>query len=328
MLGKSNRFVSMVAAGAAAVAVALPVRAATWDMPTPYPDANFHTKNIVQFAKDVEAGTGGAVKIKVHSNGSLFKHPEIKNAVRSGQVPIGEFLVSLLGNESQVFAVDSLPFLASDYASAKKLWAASKKATDQTLAKQGVMVLYSVPWPPQGIYVKKTLSTIADMKGIKFRTYNASTAQLAKLAGAVPTQVEVPDIPQAFSTGRVDAMITSPSTGVNSKAWDFVSNYYDTQAWLPKNIVVVNVKAFRALDKKAQDAIMRAAAAAEERGWTASMKETEEMTKMLSDKGMKVHKPSAELMTGLKKVGAEMAAEWQKKAGADGAAILKAYHGK
>lgn len=328
MLGKSNRFVSVIAAGAAAVAVALPVRAATWDMPTPYPDANFHTKNIVQFAKDVEAGTGGGVKIKVHSNGSLFKHPEIKNAVRSGQVPIGEFLVSLLGNESAVFAVDSLPFLATDYASAKKLWAASKKATDQTLAKQGLMVLYSVPWPPQGIYVKKTLSTIADMKGIKFRTYNASTAQFAKLAGAVPTQVEVPDIPQAFSTGRVDAMITSPSTGVNSKAWDFVNNYYDTQAWLPKNIVVVNVKAFRALDKKTQDAIMKAAAAAEDRGWKASMQETEDMTKMLSDKGMKVHKPSAELMTGLKKVGAEMAAEWQKKAGADGAAILKAYHGK
>jgi TRAP-type C4-dicarboxylate transport system substrate-binding protein len=297
-------------------------------MPTPYPEGNFHTKNILQFAQDVDKATNGGIKIKVHSNGSLFKHPEIKNAVRSGQVPIGEILLSLLGNESQVFAVDSLPFLAASYDAARKLWDASRDATNKVFDQQGLMVLYSVPWPPQGIYMRKEMKTIDDMKGIKFRTYNPTTTQLAKLAGAVPTQVEAADIPQAFSTGRVDAMITSASTGANTKAWDFVSHYHDTQAWLPKNVVIVNKKSFRALDKKVQDVIMKAAKDAEERGWKASVEEAQVMTKMLGDKGIKVVKPGPELMAGLAKVGDQIAKEWAEKAGSDGAAIIKAFSGK
>ena len=296
-----------------------------WDMPTPYPDANFHTQNIIKFAADVQRLSNGGLEIKVHSNGSLFKHPEIKNAVRGGQVPAGEFLLSLLSNENPVFEVDSVPFLATSYADAKKLWAASHRKTAQLLDKEGLMVLYAVPWPPQGLYAKKPINTIDDLKGVKFRAYNATTQKLASLAGAVPTQVEVPDIPQAFSTGRVDAMITSPSTGANSKAWDFVKYYYDAQGWLPKNVIVVNKKAFRRLDKKLQRAVLDAAKAAEPRGWQMSMAETKEKTDTLSKNGMIVSKPSPALMSGLKKIGAQMTDAWLKKAGADGQAILKAY---
>jgi len=328
MFGSVSQTIRMFFAGAVVVGFSAAATAATWDMPTPYPEGNFHTKNILQFAQDIDKATGGALKIKVHSNGSLFKHPEIKNAVRSGQVPIGEILLSNLGNESPIFAVDSLPFLAANYDAAKKLWNASREATNKLFDQQGMMVLYSVPWPPQGIYTRKELKTIDDMKGIKFRTYNPATSQLAKLAGAVPTQVEAADIPQAFSTGRVDAMIPSASTGVNSKAWDFVSHYHDTQAWLPKNVVLVNKKSFRALDKKTQDAILKAAKDAEERGWKASVEENVVMTKTLADKGVKVVTPSPELKAGLQKIGEQMSKEWAEKAGKDGEAILKAYRGK
>lgn len=301
-------------------------QAASWDMPTPYGDTNFHTVNIKAFADDVKAATKGKLEIKVHAGGSLFKHPEIKNAVRGGQVPIGEFLLSRLSNESPVFGVDSVPFLATDYASAKKLWAASRKKTDALLAKEGLMALFSVPWPPQGIYTKAAVSKIEDMKGMKFRAYNAATEQLAKLAGGVPTQVEVPDIPQAFATGRVEAMITSPSTGANTKAWDFVKHYYHAQAWLPKNIVVVNKKAFQRLDKATQKAVLDAAAKAEDRGWKASVVETESQMAVLKKNGMEVADPSAELKAGLKKIGTTMTADWAAKAGADGKAILDAYN--
>ncbi len=315
-------------AGSALILGAGSARTADWDMPTPYPDGNFHTKNIVQFAADVNKATGGAIKIKVYANGSLFRHPEIKNAVRGGQAQLGEILLSNFSHENPVFAVDSLPFLASNYDESAKLWAASRGAIDKILRQQGLMALYAVPWPPQGIYAKKELKTVDDMRGIKLRTYNPATSQLARLAGAVPTQIEVPDLPTGFATGRVEAMITSPSTGVNSKAWDYVSDYHDIQAWLPNNIVVVNLKTFQGLDKKTQDAIQGAAKAAEDRGLKASVSETESMTKMLADKGMKVRKPSAELMVGLKKIGDQMTAEWAQRAGADGAAILKAYRGK
>ncbi|MDH3235882.1 MAG: TRAP transporter substrate-binding protein [Alphaproteobacteria bacterium] len=299
--------------------------AANWDMPTPYGATNFHTVNIMKFAEDVKKATGGKLVIKVHPGGSLIKHPEIKNAVRNGQVPIGEFLLSRLSNENAVFQVDSIPFLASSYGAARKLWGASRGPIEKALAKQRLKVLYAVPWPPQGLYAKKNVGAVDDLKGVKFRAYNTAMERLAQLSGMVPTQVEVPDIPQAFSTGRVDAMITSPSTGANTKAWDFVSHFHHTQGWLPKNVVVVNARAFAKLPKAQQAALLAAAKAAEKRGWAASQAETEAKIAVMKKNGMTIVTPSATLMTGLKKIGGAMTDEWKKKAGADGAMILKAY---
>ncbi|BHH85803.1 TRAP transporter substrate-binding protein [Desulforhopalus sp. 52FAK] len=324
----TKRLVSTLTGITVGLGMSCSVMAATWDMPTPYPDKTFHTQNIAAFAKDIETATGGELKINIHSAGSLFKHPEIKNAVRGGQVPAGEFFLSLLSNEHAAFGADSQPFLATNYDEAKKLWDAQKPIVAKLLDKQGLMPLFSVPWPPQGLYTKKEIKTVEDLKGIKFRAYNATLELFANKIGAAPTQVEVPDIPQAFATGRVEAMVTSPSTGANSKAWDFVTHYTDIQAWLPKNIVVVSKKAFRKLDQKSQDAVLAAAQTAEDRGWEMSKKETAEKTAILKDNGIIVVTPSDELMKGLKDIGLEMIVEWQKSAGAEGEALLKAYEAK
>lgn len=310
---------------AALAGLALSAQAETWDMPTPYPDATFHTVNITEFAADVAAATDGALDIKVHSAASLFKHPEISRAVRSGQVPIGEFFLSLLANEDPAFGADSLPFLATNYEDAERLWAAQKDAISELLDDQGMMVLYSVPWPPQGLYSNGEINSVEDLAGLKFRTYNATLEEFANLAGAAPTQVENPDIPQAFSTGRVEAMITSPSTGVNSKAWDFLTHYTDIQAWIPKNVVVVNTRSFRRLDDTTQAAVLKAAAEAEARGWDMSRAETEAQTAVLAENGIIVVEPSEELMTGLREIGAQMLENWSAKAGDAGAALLSAY---
>lgn len=315
-----------VATGAALAVLGWSAQALTWDMPTPYGETNFHTVNIKQFARDVEAATDGSLTIKVHSAGSLFKHPEIKNAVRGGQVPIGEFLLSRLANENAVFQVDSIPFLATGYEDAERLWAASRPFVEKLLAEEGLQVLFSVPWPPQGLYARQEVDAIGDLKGVKFRAYNTATERLAELAGAVPTQVEVPDIPQAFATGRVEAMITSPSTGANTKAWDFVSHFHHTQAWLPKNIVVVNKRAFDRLDPAIQEAVLQAAAQGEDRGWRMSREETAEKIRILREHGMHIHDPpSRRLMQDLKSIGATMTEDWAERAGEDGRAILEAY---
>lgn len=317
----------LVAAAAIGLAGLASASAETkWDMPTPYGDSNFHTVNIAEFAKDVDGKTNGSLKIQIHSAGSLVKHPEIKNAVRKGVVPIGELLVSRLSNEDPVFGVDSVPFMANSYDAAWKLYQASKPALEKKLGEQGLQLLFAVPWPPQGIYTKKDVNTIDDLKGLKFRAYNAATERLAQLAGAVPTQVEVPDLPTAFSTGRVEAMITSPSTGANSKAWDYLDHYYDTQAWLPKNMVIVNKAAFDGLSDAEKAAVLEAAATAETRGWEASKKETADQTKVLADNGIKVAAPSAELQEALQKIGATMVDEWVASAGDDGKAIVDAFN--
>ncbi len=310
---------------AALAGLTISAQAETWDMPTPYPDATFHTANIHEFAADVAKATEGKLEIRVHSAGSLFKHPEISKAVRSGQVPAGEFFLSLLANDNPAFGVDSLPFLATSYDDAERLWAAQKGVIDGLLDEQGMMVLYAVPWPPQGLYTTKEINSVADLSGLKFRTYNATLEQFANLAGAAPTQVEVPDIPQAFSTGRVEAMITSPSTGVNSKAWDFLTHYTDIQAWIPKNVVVVNKRSFRRLDDATQAAVLEAAARAEARGWDMSRAETGAKVEELKANGITVITPSAELMDGLRAIGAQMLDSWKTEAGDAGAALLGAY---
>jgi TRAP-type C4-dicarboxylate transport system substrate-binding protein len=296
-----------------------------WDMPTPYPDGNFHTKNVIAFAADVDKATNGSLKIAVHSAGSLFKHPEIKRAVRQGTAPIGEILESLASNEAPVYGLDSVPFLATGYDAAKKLYAAQKPYLEKQLAKEGLMLLYSVPWPPQGLYSKKHITKIEDLKGLKFRTYNAMIGRIAALVGAIPTQIEVPDLPTAFATGRVDVMITSASTGVDTKAQDYLNYYIETEAWLPRNIVFVNKAAFDKLTPDQQKAVLAAAKTAEERGWKMSVEEKTVKTNALKAAGIKVEPPTPALKAGLSKVGETITAEWEKQAGADGAAMLAAY---
>jgi len=316
---------AVLATGLVAGMVSLPAWAEKWDMPTPYGPKTFHTVNIMQFADEVKAATGGKLEITVHPNGSLFKHPDIKNAVRGGQVQMGEILMSLLENENAVFGLDAVPFLATDYNAAKKLWASSKKTVEGLFDKDGIMVLYTVPWPPQGLYTKKEINTANDLKGLKFRAQNKAGEQLAQQLGMVPTQVEVPDIPQAFSTGRVEAMMTSPTTGVDSKAWDYLTHFYHAQAWLPKDGILVNKRAFQKLDQGLQKTLLDLGAKAQERGWKMSMDETSTKLAELKAGGLKVADPNADLKASLKKVGDAMTEAWLGRAGADGKAIIDAY---
>jgi TRAP-type C4-dicarboxylate transport system substrate-binding protein len=312
----------------AAIAASLAISAAAqtkWDMPTPYAPTNFHTENVVQFAADVDKATGGKLKIQVHPNASLFKANEIKRAVQSGQAQIGEILISGYSNEDPIFGIDSVPFLATSYGDAAKLWKASRRALEERFAKQGMKVLYSVPWPPQGIYSNKPLNSVADMKGLKMRAYNPATSKIAELVGAQPVTVQAAELAQAMTTGVVNANITSGATGYDTKAWEHVKYYYDTQAWLPKNIVFVSQKEFDALDKGTQDALLKCAAEAEARGWKVSEEKTKWYQEQLAKNGMNVAAPSASFKTELKKIGDTMTADWVSSAGADGRAVINAY---
>lgn len=296
-----------------------------WDMPTPYPATNFHTENVAQFAADVDKATAGKVKITVHAGGSLFKGPEIKRAVQGGQAQIGEVLLSSLSNEDPMFGVDSVPFLATSYADSMKLWKVSRAATDARFAKQGMKVLYAVPWPPQGIYSNKPLASAADLKGSKWRAYNPATSRIAELVGAQPVTIQAAELAQAAATGAVQSLITSGATGVDAKLYEHLKYYYDTQAWLPKNVIFVNQKAFDALDKDSQAAVMKAAADAETRGYKVSEDKTKGFMETLAKNGMMVEKPSAQLAADMKKVGDTLITEWLKQAGADGQAVVDAF---
>lgn len=299
-----------------------------WDLPAAYPASNFHTENITQFAKDVDTATGGKLKITVHANASLFKAPEIKRAVQGGQAQIGEILLVNFENENPIFGTDGVPFLASSFADSKKLYAAQKPVLDKVLGAQGMKLLYAVAWPPQGLYVKKELASVADMRGVKWRAYSPATAKMAELIGAQPVTIQAAEVSQAFATGVVESMMSSGATGYDSKIYESVKYWYDTQAWLPKNAVIVNLKAFNALDAATQAALTKAAAEAETRGWASSAEKNEWYKAELTKKGMKILPPPAKLNTDMKQVGAIMLADWEKKAGPDGQAIISAYRKK
>ena len=296
-----------------------------WDLPAAYPATNFHTENIAAFATDVEKATGGKLKITVHPGASLFKAPEIKRAVQGGQAQIGEILLVNFGNEDPIYEADGIPFLATGYDGARKLYAAQKPMLEARLAKQGMMLLYTVPWPPQGIYTNRDLKSVEDMKGLKWRAYSPATAKLAQLVGAQPVTIQVAELAQAMATGVMDSYMSSGSTGYDTKTFEYIKKWYDTQAWVPKNAVIVNKKAFDALDKATQQALLKAGADAEARGWKISQEKNDWYKQKLTESGLTIVKPADQLMADLRKIGDVMLAEWLKKSGADGKALAAAF---
>lgn len=296
-----------------------------WNLPSAYPTDNFHTENIAQFAKEVETLSGGKLSITLHPNAVLFKAPEIKRAVMTGQAQAGEVLMSLHENEDPVFGVDVVPFLATSHDQSKALYLASKPAVEKKLASQGLKLLYTVPWPPQGLFSKTAVTKIEDLKGAKWRAYNAGTSRIGEAVGAQSVTVQQAELAQALATGVVTALITSAATGYDVKIWESIPYFYDIQAWLPKNMVFVSQAAFDALDKPTQDAVLKAAASAETRGWQTSIDKTKWYMDQLTAKGMKVEQPTPELKAGFEAVGKQLAADWLKKAGPTGEQILGAY---
>ena len=296
-----------------------------WDLPAAYPANNFHSENLVQFANDVDKASGGKLKITVHPNASLFKAPEIKRAVQQGQAQLGEILLVNYQNEWQPFGIDGLPFLADSYDSSMKLYQATKPFLEKKLNEQGMSLLYAVAWPPQGIYVKKPINSAADLKGVKWRAYSPATARIAELVGAQPVTVQAAELSQAMATGVVESYMSSGSTGVDSKTYEHIKYWYDTQAWLPKNAVLVNKAALDALDAPTKQALLKAAADAETRGWAASKRVNTESVEKLKANGMNIMQPSAQLKADMKKVGETMLKEWLDKAGPEGKAMVDAY---
>ena len=321
-----NKLMNTVVATALCVAFgASAASAEKWDMPLAYSATNFHSATAAEFAKCITTGTGGAIEVVTHPSGSLFKGADIKRAIQTGQAPIGERLLSGHQNENAVFGVDSVPFLATSFEDAGKLWKAAKPTMEKILDEQNLVLLYSVPWPPQGLYFKQEVNSVADMEGIKFRSYNNATARLAELTGMLPVQIEAAEISQAFATGVADAMVSSGSTGYDRKVWESLTHFYEVDAWLPRNYIMINKDVWGGLDEAQQNVIKGCAELAEYAGTWRAVEYTQFTLNGLKAGGMTVGPAGDALVGELQEIGATMAAEWLENAGEDGKAILDSY---
>lgn len=315
----------IAALAAAAACAGAGAQTQKWDLPSGYGVNTFQVQNLQWFADEVKKASGGKLDITLHPGASLFKANEIKRAVQTGQTQIGEFILSGAANENVLFGIDSIPFLATTYPEAKKLDQASRASLDKLLASQGIKLLYTVPWPGQSLYTKKPLASLTDLKGTKMRAYNPATTRIAELVAAQPVTIQLAELPQALATGTVDNFLTSSASGVDSKLYEQVKYFYDVNAWLPRNAVVVNQKAFDALDRLTQTAVLNIAAQAGERGWKLSDQKDDEYLKELVTRGMVVDRSSEKLKRELKAIGERMTTEWLQKAGDEGKAVIDAY---
>ena len=314
---------TLLAAGTVALAMAAtPIMAEKWDMPMAYSGSNFHSVTGAEFAKCVTTGTGGEIEVVTHPSGSLFPGAQIKRAVQTGQVPIGERLLSGHQNENALFGFDSVPFLATSFDDADKLWEAAKPTIEKTLADQGLHLLYAVPWPPQGLYFRDAVNSVADMKGIKFRSYNNATTRLAELTGMLPVTIEAAEISQAFATGVADAMVSSGSTGYDRKVWESLNYFYEVDAWLPRNYVIVNSGVWDGVSDQNKNVINACAGLAEYAGTWRAKEYTGFTLQGLRDGGMTVAPASDQMKSELREIGKVMTAEWLEAAGAEGQAVV------
>lgn len=298
--------------------------AETWDMPLAYSSSNYHSVIAKEFAEEITSKQN-EVKFITHPSGSLFKGGEIYGAVRRGLAPVGERLISALSNESAIYAIDAIPFLATTYESSWNLYQASKPALEETLEEHGLKLLYSVPWPPQGLYANKPINSIADMQGLKFRAYNPATSTIAELMGAIPTKVEAAEVAQAFATGVAESMLSSGSTGYDQKLWESVDYWYDVKAWLPKNMVFVNTRSWNSLSEETQKIILDASATAEKKGWLKAEELANWYKEELAKNGMKVQHAGTTLTDELQAIGVKMTLDWLKDSGSEGQDIIDTY---
>ncbi|KPQ24417.1 TRAP transporter substrate-binding protein [Halomonas sp. hl-4] len=310
---------------ATACSLAASAQAAEWTMATPYGDASFHTKNTKQFAEDVAEATDDELTINVQSGGSLVSHGEIKPSVRRGTIDAGEVFLSVLSNDDPIFEVDTLPGVAGGYDEAYALWEATKPMITELFEEEGLIPLYAVAWPAQGIYTDEELSDPEQFDGLRVRAPNINTQRFIENLGGSPTETEESDIPTAFSTGRVDAMITSSSTGNSMSAWDYVSHYTDANLWLPKNIVFISQRSFDALDEDTQEALLEAAEKAEERGWEMSREDNEASLAKLEEEGITVAEPNDAVSEALQEAGDELFADWESRADDQAKEALESY---
>ena len=296
-----------------------------WDMPVAYAESNYHTQLDKMFAEAVGVATGGALEVVVHSGGSLYKGGEIKRAVQTGQALIGERLLSAHENETPLYAFESQPFLATTFDEAAVLWEAAKPIVERTMLEQNLVLLYSVPWPPAGIFTDRPLNSAADLDGVKIRTFNPATARIAEMSGAIPVQIEAAELTQALATGIAEGFISSAPTGVDRKVWEHLTHYYDVGFWIARNFVFANKDAWEALDEGKRNAIRGVAVMTEQAGIFRTKQLADWYKSELARNGMTVGPAGEELREDFAKIGEAMLDTWLERVGDDGRTLVEAY---
>jgi len=288
-----------------------------WTLSTRYQADSFQTVNLREFARDVEQATQGALRIDVRSEAAAGSDGDIVARIGKGQLAAGEVIMSELGSAAIPLAdADSIPFLVGNLQEARQLWDLQRALMEASLQRAGLVPLYAVPWPSQGLYTTRSVHSVAELKATHMRTYNPATVRMAQILGAAPVDVAMRDVGEALAQGRIDSMFTSGVTGTQSRVWEQPLKYfYDVRAWFPKNVVLISKAQWDALDAGTRQRVLAAARRAEDRGWRSSEAIADASLAELTRHGLHVESPDFHFRRELVRLGERLALEYVRQTG-------------
>jgi TRAP-type C4-dicarboxylate transport system substrate-binding protein len=320
-----TRRAALGAATASILAAPLRAQGARWQAASGFGDGNYHTRNLREFLAEIATATQGGVQSTLHSNGSLLPQPQIKRGVQTGQVQIGEILLTAYGNEDAIFDADAVPGLVQNLDDARRLAAVQAPFIEARFARQGLMLLYMAPWPQVGISANQNLANPEALRGLRIRTYSPISTRLATLLGATGTLIVAPEVPQAFAAGIIQAQLTTAPVAADTAVWDYSRFFINASIATSKNAVFVSRRAFDALPEAHRAAILAAARAAEARGWRLAAEAQADAEARMTARGVQVVDASPELRAAIRRAGETIVEEWATRAGEDGRRLLAAY---
>ncbi len=292
-----------------------------------WPTSNFSTQGVIQFADLVKERTGNRVVIEVHAGGSLgFKGPEMLQVLKDGLAPMGEMLLGYVAGTEPLMDLSTMPFLVADYGEAHLLGTVSRPYMEKVFKKWNQKLLYWQFWPGAGLYSKKPIASMDDLKGLRIRTFNNVSTQWVKNAGAKPVSMPWGDVYMAMSTGAIDALLTSSVSGADGKFWEVMSNFTNFGFTFGYSAVTVNLKTWNKLSDKDKLILMETAR---------EMEEKQEMKSILSDKlsmakliknRIKVSYISSDFQKQCADLAKPIWADWIKKVGPDGQKMMDEFN--
>lgn len=314
------------ALASATLALAGPALAATqWTMASGYPETSFFTKNIRQFIAAVEERTKGELKIDLRSHDSLIKLDNIKRAVQSGQVQIGEIRMGVYGNEQEMFNLDNIPGVVPTFDKSWKLMEAQKPFYDEWFGRNGMRVITYVAWPGQGFFTAEPINSLDDLNGVKLRIYSQQTQVMGEKLGTQAIILPFAEVPQAFATGMIEALWTSAQSGTDVQVWDYLDVFTYTGTMHNKNAVIVNERALRALPDDIRKIVLEEGEAATARGWELAKAASEERENVLKEHGITINQAPQDVLDRIDEIGKEMVADWMTRASDAEKAVYEAY---
>ena len=300
---------------------AVPAPALEWSMPVAAPPGGVAESSVRAFAAQVAADTGGGLTLAVTQAADAARVP---GALGGGRAAAGAFPLAALEAAEPVLAMDRVPYLASNYVDAAKLWKVLRPAVERKLAARGLLLLYAVPGPPPAPLSLRPMLTLEAWRGMRLLADEPGLDALAPVVGL--QAVRAPGAREAFAGGNADAAFRAADAAAGDRAWEYAAHYLDARAWFPKTLVVAARSAFDGLAPAARDALRAAAAAAEQAAWQASERAADAGVQRLRDYGIKAVTPPVKLLIRLEAVGRELLFRWSESAGEEGAQIVERYY--